>query len=85
MLVYRGFEREKINTLKAGDFFVDSSIVSIRQKDNIISIVTESGSVFNAHIKSRTICNVFKKNPHWRQGTKRWKPAFVLVLPSTSC
>jgi hypothetical protein len=73
MLVYLGFEREKIEALKAGDFFVDSPIVSLKRKERVIKIVTESGSVFTAHIKSRTTCNVFKKNPHWTPGTKRWK------------
>jgi hypothetical protein len=73
MLVYQGFEREKIEALNVGDFFVDSTIVSMKKKDSVIMIVTESGSVYTAHIKSRTTCNVFKKNPHWTPGTKRWK------------
>jgi hypothetical protein len=62
MLVYRAIEREKIDKLKVGDFFVDSPIVSIKRKSNGVSIVTESGNVFNAHMKCQAY-NVFKKRP----------------------
>ncbi|MDR1127781.1 MAG: hypothetical protein LBL20_00590 [Treponema sp.] len=52
--------------LKVGDYFVDSPIVFIQKRPNSVSIVTESGSVFNACVKPRSY-NVFKK---WRGGGK---------------
>jgi hypothetical protein len=61
VLVLRAVEKEKIDVLKVGDFFVDSPIVFIQKRPNIVSIVTESGSVFNAHVKPGSY-NVFKKN-----------------------
>jgi hypothetical protein len=60
MLIFKAVPKERIKSLKIGDFFVDSEIVNIQKKPNLISIVTRAGSVFNAHEKPRTF-NVFKK------------------------
>jgi hypothetical protein len=60
MLVLKGVLKEEIRKLKIGDFFMDSEIVNIQRKSNLISIVTMSGDVFNAHEKQRTF-NVFKR------------------------
>jgi hypothetical protein len=60
MLIGKGIPKEKINVLKRGDFFVDSPIVSIQKKCNLVSIITEAGSVFNAHHKPHSY-NLFKK------------------------
>jgi hypothetical protein len=61
MLLFRGLEKEKIDMLKVGDLFLDSPIVFIQRKRNIVSIVTEAGYVFNAHRKFHAY-NVFRKN-----------------------
>jgi hypothetical protein len=63
MLVLKGIPKAEIKNLKIGDFFVDSEIINIRKKSNLISIITRTGSVFNAHEKPQTF-NVFKKIKH---------------------
>jgi hypothetical protein len=60
MLLFRGLAKEKIDELKVGDIFVDSPIVFIQRKHNIVSIVTKAGYVFNAHKKFHAY-NVFRK------------------------
>jgi hypothetical protein len=60
MLLYRDVPKETIKNLKVGDYFVDSEIVIIQKKGNLISIVTKAGSVFKAHQKTSAF-NVFKK------------------------
>ncbi|MDR0710659.1 MAG: hypothetical protein LBF77_11405 [Spirochaetaceae bacterium] len=60
MLVLKGVLKEEIRKLKIGDFFIDSEIVNIQRKSNLISIITRAGGVFNAHEKQRTF-NVFKR------------------------
>jgi hypothetical protein len=60
VLILRGVPKEGIKKLKAGDFFMDGEIINIQKKPNLISIVTRTGSVFNAHEKPKTF-NVFKK------------------------
>jgi hypothetical protein len=60
MLLLRGVAKEKIDALKVGDFFVDSPIVFIQKRRSIISIVTKTGNVFNAHLKIHAY-DVFKK------------------------
>jgi hypothetical protein len=60
MLLFRGLAKETIDALKVGDLFADSPIVFIQRKRNIVSIVTKSGYVFNAHKKFHAY-NVFRK------------------------
>ncbi|MDR2741097.1 MAG: hypothetical protein LBB98_02965 [Treponema sp.] len=42
---------------------MDSEIVAIQRRYNVISIVTRASSVFNAHEKMKAF-NVFKKVKH---------------------
>jgi hypothetical protein len=60
MLLKKGIPREEIEALKPGDFFIDSSIVSIQRKGNITTIVTLSGAIYHAHLK-RVSYNLFKR------------------------
>jgi hypothetical protein len=61
--VLRGVSKEEIRRLRVVDFFVDSEIVAIQRRYNVISIVTRANSVFNAHEKMKAF-NVFKKVKH---------------------
>jgi hypothetical protein len=61
VLVPRGFRRRRYAGL--GLSFVDSEIVAIQRRYNVISIVTRASSVFNAHEKMKAF-NVFKKVKH---------------------
>jgi hypothetical protein len=63
MLILKAVPKAEIKNLKIGDFFMDSEIVNIQRKFNLISIVTRAGSVFNLHEKPQTF-NVFKKIKH---------------------
>jgi hypothetical protein len=63
MLILRAVPKAEIRKLKMGDFFMDGEIVNIQKKLNFISIVTKTGSVFNAHEKPETF-NVFKIEKH---------------------
>jgi hypothetical protein len=65
VVVLRGVPKEGIQRLRVRDFFMDEEIVNIQRKHNLISIVTKTGSVFNAHEKPEYF-NVFKKVKHPR-------------------
>jgi hypothetical protein len=68
VLIFRNLPREKIDTLKPGDYFIGSPILSLRRLKHTptsgeykyIFITTMSGAIFTAHLKNRTY-NVFKR------------------------
>jgi hypothetical protein len=66
VLVLREVPKEEIKKLRAGDFFMDEEIINIQRKHNLISIVTKTGNVFNAHEKQYGF-NVFKKQSCQRE------------------
>jgi hypothetical protein len=61
MLIRKGIPKPDIEKLTVGDFFVDGRIVSIHKCDFLITIVTDAGSVFNAHRKEHSY-NLFQKS-----------------------
>jgi hypothetical protein len=61
MYITPDISREEIKKLKKGDTFMGSEIVNLQQKNNLISIVTRNGDVFNIH-KNHPDYRVFKKN-----------------------
>jgi len=69
MLIRKGIPKPSIEKLEAGDFFVDGRITNIQRKEFLISIVTEAGSVFNAHRKEHSY-NLFKKNAKKKENNK---------------
>jgi hypothetical protein len=58
MLLYREVDTDFILRLKVGDFFENTVITNIAQKNSYISISTKIGDVYNAHRKPNGF-NVF--------------------------
>jgi hypothetical protein len=69
MLVDKDVPKQEIRTLRRGDYYFDGEIVAIHKQGRIISIITDAGSLYNAHMKTGTY-SVFKIN---REGGKRKK------------
>jgi hypothetical protein len=66
MLIFKGFPREQIDSLRPGDFFVDGPVCSLRRTNanttgrKYLIITTVSGARFTAHFKYGGY-NVFRK------------------------
>jgi hypothetical protein len=51
MLVQKGVPVKEIGGLKKGDFYIDGEIVSVQKRGKIVSIITSTGNLYNAHMK----------------------------------
>jgi hypothetical protein len=60
---------KEIRSLRKGDFYIDGEIVSIQKTSRIVSIITDAGNLYNAHMK-RGDYTVFRIDRHSRKRKK---------------